>query len=481
MKRLFTILLIAVTCTAQAEKKWIDDLLVYGDSLYPSQNGLVQWLGEPTSSTNIEARVGVDGLVSAVPCLAFDGVETITAPHLVGTEIATSWDGTAASVVITANTITPAVGTVANLILSDGTVYPCGEGSGTPYDSSGAGNHATATDADWSTAEGIPCAGFEDGFTIAGAVHIPAFPEPMRSVATFDGLDTTKVEVDASAELPTGDWYIEATVKPKTFVGYSPVVRAGITDVLLRFHSTTGKLAYRIDADQGSTISAIPLGEWSRIVSERASGMITMSAYELDGTLRFSEEVTSSTNVPHDYSIQVFSGYTGRTFDGQVAGVELRGVFKYACDDGSGLTWEDSSGNNYDGTITATDINEFWKAYITEGGDRTIDVLGNALTNPGGYVNNGACSTITYGPITNTLASFVAYTNGVDGLWKKLDASGFVTDTLTYTNGFTPGMWTVFDIWMDIPADSGASVEAVYDTDGTLLIDSNGEVVLALP
>ena len=74
-----------------------------------------------------------------------------------------------------------------------------------------------------------------------------------------------------------------------------------------------------------------------------------------------------------------------------------------------------------------------------------------------------------------------AYTNGVGGLWKKLDSDGWITDTLTYTNGFTPGMWTVFDLWMNIPTSSGTSQAGATNASGGYLLDVDGNVLMVNP
>ena len=136
-----------------------------GSGLYPPQGDLVQWLGEPTSSTNITARVGDDGGITDVGCVLFDGTATITTKTQSGE--ADAWDGTSASISVSGNVITPAAGTVANLVMVDGATYPLGEHIGqTAYDISGEGNDGTLSlGIIHTTGADIPSANLNSGYT----------------------------------------------------------------------------------------------------------------------------------------------------------------------------------------------------------------------------------------------------------------------------------------------------------------------------
>jgi hypothetical protein len=97
-------------------------------------------LGNPAQYTG---KVPMNVPLVGAPCLALDGVnDYVSAPHLTGSETVVSSGGTA-TLTISAGRIDGS-GTAWDIVLSDGTVYPCSESAGpTIYDVSDNDNHGT--------------------------------------------------------------------------------------------------------------------------------------------------------------------------------------------------------------------------------------------------------------------------------------------------------------------------------------------------
>lgn len=150
------------------------DGLVAIDSSILGNDGIIEG-----GATWVSSYSGLSPVsVVDVPCLYFDGATTkILASHLTGPETVVSSDG-ASTPSIGVGEITFTAGTCHSLILSDGTIYNLEENQGTIcYDSSGNGNHGTLTTADLASArttmDGIKCKSLVDGFT-KGATMLDA-------------------------------------------------------------------------------------------------------------------------------------------------------------------------------------------------------------------------------------------------------------------------------------------------------------------
>lgn len=92
-------------------------------------------------------------------------------------------------------------------------------------------------------------------------------------------------------------------------------------------------------------------------------------------------------------------------------------IVKSTFSDMQGTTVTDQSGNGNDGALTLNSTEaEFWGYRIpADQSDPTKDVLGNDLTNPGGFVHNGCESSLVIGGTTNSLTDLQAM-DGYNGL-----------------------------------------------------------------
>ena len=199
----------------------------------------------------------------------------------------------------------------------------------------------------------------EDGKTLPNSKGTDA---NLTGVNCIDSDNDDADNIDAQlTSSPTGDWYIEMTVYPQSFVFFQELVSINATNQYLRFNGTTGRLASRISGTsyQTSASNAIPLNEWSKVVCERSGSNLIYSAYELDGTQRFTETVSAASTAFGNDEL-VFLGVTsGRHFNGLVTDIKVGNsstdlLCHYPLAEGSGTKAYDVSGKGNHGTITGT-------------------------------------------------------------------------------------------------------------------------------
>lgn len=143
----------------------------------------------------------------------------------------------------------------------------------------------------------------------------------------LDGTNSSVIE--SGVERPDGDWHLELYLNPTLSKSFDEIFGSGVDALFLGFVGATGALSTRIGGVRLSTTAAIPFGEWSRVISKRVSGDITLEAYGLDGTLRFSELVGNNTNTPSAGTIKIGGTTAGRHYDGQMALVCFDECFCY--------------------------------------------------------------------------------------------------------------------------------------------------------
>lgn len=197
----------------------------------------------------------------------------------------------------------------------------------------------------------------EDGKTLPNSKGTDANLTGVNCIdSDNDDADNITAQLTSS---PTGDWYVEMTVYPQTFEFFQELVAINASYQYLRFNGTTGKLAARIANTSYTSTSAIPLNEWSRVVCERSGSNLIYSAYELDGTQRFTETVSAESTAFANDELVFLGVSSGRHFNGLVSDIKVGNsstdlLCHYPLAEGSGTKAYDVSGKGNHGTITGT-------------------------------------------------------------------------------------------------------------------------------
>ena len=318
---------------------------------------------------------------------------------------------------------------------------PSGFGAGQPYKlpfyHTSGGNIAAST---WSAIHGVVSSalqpipplvdsirqwltGTTDGETIDDKLTVVA-PEPIASAVpclefASDGL--VSVGTDDSWICSTGIFELSFWMKRDTTstsvllygnAGYTYTVQTASPDrIQLFLYNSSGSQFCHLMATTG-----VNMLEWHYY---KFVGDGTKASLFMDGASSAVASVNYTASF--DGTAKAATTLIGRhagAVEGKFSAVTLRGAdptkgWTLGMGGISGNTVFDSSGNDNDGTIvsgiTRTTAEGIPCAGLKDGfsiagavhipadaSDPTKDVLGNLLTNPGGYVNNGACKTIQH-------------------------------------------------------------------------------------
>jgi hypothetical protein len=328
-------------------------------------------------------------------CLNMNGVDNyISTPHLTGTETAINAGTAIAS--ISAGRIDFTVGTVWNLLLSDGTFYKCDEISGIMIaDSSGAGDHGTlmnttlpggrTTQNEYSFQNEV---GYSGALSSDGVDDYVRVKDQTAIQNIFDG--GGEIEIWINPKSAGGGGFGRIFYKgSNTFVDES--WSAWVEDV----SGSTARFAFRhrftsdFDLPRWTTDNrVINLNQWQKINIIYNSNLTSNSptikiddgsseAITLTGTLSGVRDSDIGDNLYFgDW------GDTNRVFDGEITQVKMWDditrtnlVAQWNLNEMSGTQALDSSPNNNHGTIDGAS----WHAIPRDESDTTNDIAGKAL------------------------------------------------------------------------------------------------------
>ena len=199
----------------------------------------------------------------------------------------------------------------------------------------------------------------EDGMTLFNSQGIDA---NLTGVNCIDSDNDNADNIDSQlASSPTGDWYLEMTIYPQSYVFFSELAAINPSNIFLRFRGTVGRLGARIanTSYETSVGNDVPLNEWSKVVSQRVGSNVIISAYELDGTERFSETISAESTAFANDELVFLGVSSGRHFNGYVSNIKVGNsstdlLCHYPLAEGSGTKAYDVSGKGNHGTISGT-------------------------------------------------------------------------------------------------------------------------------
>ena len=323
----------------------------------------LQWLHQGTAPATVDDKTAneLDDDYVDSNCATFDGTAYLAVSELVGTETVTSSGGTSTPS-ISAGRIDFTAGTCWNLVLSNGSVYPMGEGSGgTCYDVENE-YHGTLT----SYTDALVWADVQSSY------HHNTFNGHSKTI----DLATSLSNVVLPSTVPlVGDFTTTWVINPEGSTAANPLLfgdtngASGVTIRIGAANEYTVKLAFTLYTNNTSSEELFD-GNFHTLIVARSGSTFT---FTVDGVLKDSITATTATiNVDHAFSRNAAAV---DSLNGKLSSFTLGGV-TYATRDafGTSLVGDDES------VATIAGGTALYYPALASG---TNDVKNLGLTNPG--------------------------------------------------------------------------------------------------
>jgi len=421
-----------------------------------------QWLFSQTEPDEVDDKSTnlIDANYVGSPATVWDGVAGILVTELVGSETVVSSGGTSTPS-ISAGQIDFTSGTCWDLVLSNGSVYPLQEESGSSvYDTvngyTGTINGGTVSVIRAGTQDVSHPFAFDGGSKVIafdGASSILQSPAECNAIhqtgiyditmtCVFD--DITSVELGGTAFPPN----------PITANG----IRIGLDSgslVFVLIYDATGTRALTHSGGPAITTGLHTIRVWS---TDGVTSNIQIDNDTPD-TATFDHTPSNSNTATVDYVLGATAG--GGAY--HLSHISADGFFEYSGASSYGTTAPDLSGNGNDGVLTDADI-----VYYPALADGTDDVAGLGIRNKGGYIHNNGSFDIQQDVITRSAAVFatvhhatVVDGSGVTGYPFRLRSGLSFTSSVAVASAVSLSDTAVVDKYFHIGTTSAGKIELV--------------------